>query len=146
MTLTARDLQIAADYQRHIRLLAEAVRPAFADYDRQLQLLANAARATLATHQHNVRFLTGHVVRAAAASPGAAIPVKQVSATRPARPGLPSAQQLLLRALVLMVGLALLIAYWEEQKANAPAEALVVIAGALKVLYDIDEAIWKNLP
>jgi hypothetical protein len=146
MSLTVRDLEFVTDHQRQLRLLADAARPIVTDHQRQLRLLADAARATLATHQHNLQFFTEQAAHAARGRPGTdVLPVEQALATRSAGVRWASAPQLLLRALVLAVGLALLIAYWEEQRENAPAEALVVILGALKVLYEIDDTIWKKL-
>jgi hypothetical protein len=53
--------------------------------------------------------------------------------------------QLTLRALVLAIFLALVMAVWEEQKESGPAVALLEITCAFGFWYSVDGAIWKKL-
>jgi hypothetical protein len=53
--------------------------------------------------------------------------------------------QLTLRALVLAIFLALVMAVWEEQKESAPAVALLEITCAFGFWYSVDGVIWRKL-
>jgi hypothetical protein len=154
MALDARDHEAAAARLRSAQAMAHAVTPlaeayrrSFAGVDSQVAQVARSFSAISLAFQ-SLSVQTRLVAKQSATNVSMqsvhGVPSRGEIAGTPAVDWL-FLGQLTLRALVLAVLLALVIAAWEEQKENAPAQALLGIVGALGFwYYEVDQTIWKR--
>jgi hypothetical protein len=166
MALNARDLEAAAAHLQYARATAGAVAGAYrcrfigVDTRRFTETFRQAAvvdtRRFTETFRHasvvdtrqfteTFRLASVQIIAVASVRPEDEVSPREAALARALGVDWLFFGQLTLRALVLAIFLALVIAVWEEQRESTPAEALLEIVGAFGLWYSVDRAIWNKL-